>query len=227
MALSTRNAIIASCVLLAVYNLVGNLLLPAPLYVPANVGVAVVLLALAMKSGAGTDDIALRSDRISAGLKVGALAALAMIVVVGVAAAVPATREFFEDERAADMSMGLLLYHLLIRIPVGTALFEEVAFRGVLYGLTRRLWPHRQAAFFSAILFGLWHIVPMLSVIDANARVNDAFGSGLTLVGGVAGAFGVGLALTWLRERADSLAAPILAHAATNSSALLLAHLLM
>ena len=61
-------------------------------------------------------------------------AALIGIVSVGyaIAAALPWTRKGFADARTAQMGVGKFLYHCFLRIPVGTALMEEVAFRGVL-----------------------------------------------------------------------------------------------
>ena len=69
-------------------------------------------------------------------------AALVGIVFVGygIAAALPWTRKGFADARTAEMGVGMFLYHAFLRIPVGTALMEEVAFRGVLLAAMIGAW---------------------------------------------------------------------------------------
>jgi len=58
-------------------------------------------------------------------------------VVFAVGAALPQTRDAFRDARYhLDWQHALLTAFVLI--PLGTVLFEEVAFRGVLWGLLRR-----------------------------------------------------------------------------------------
>ena len=45
-------------------------------------------------------------------------------------------------------------------MPLGTVLLEEVAFRGVLWGLLAHMDGPRVATLVSHSLFGLWHILP-------------------------------------------------------------------
>ena len=52
-----------------------------------------------------------------------------------------------------------MAYESLARIPVGTAVFEEVAFRGVLPGLIARTTTEPAAVGLSSLLFGLWHVL--------------------------------------------------------------------
>jgi membrane protease YdiL (CAAX protease family) len=47
-----------------------------------------------------------------------------------------------------------------IRFPLGTALYEEVAFRGVLGALWTRRSGERTARTVAAAAFGAWHILP-------------------------------------------------------------------
>jgi len=221
------QAFLASCVVLVAANLLGNLWLSPALYLPGNAAVALLLLWLVAKAGAEPDDLGLKPEKAAQGLKVGATVAALVVGVLLVGVAIPATRNFFEDERAADMSLGILAYHALLRIPLGTAVFEELAFRGVLYGLGKRLWSAPRAALVSSALFGLWHIAPLLSVVDRNAGVADTAPTAVAVIGGVLGASIVGLFLIWVRERADSLVAPIVVHAVVNSVALVIAYLVV
>ena len=76
----------------------------------------------------------------------------AVAVVYLLAAALPATRSAFLDERyRADL--GAALGTALVVIPLGTILFEEVAFRGVLWGLVRAEWGGARATLVSSGLF--------------------------------------------------------------------------
>ena len=73
-------------------------------------------------------------------------------------AALPLTREAFRDTRyRLDWEHALLTAFVLI--PVGTVLLEEIAFRGVLWGLLRRVRGGGTviATIVSSVLFGLMH----------------------------------------------------------------------
>src|SRR4029450_7903746 len=103
------------------------------------------------------------------------------------AVALPPTRQAFADTRATSLSGAALLWHLLVRIPLGTALLEEVAFRGVVYAMVERRRGVRGGGVGSAVrlgvvgsslLFGLWHVLPSLGLRRANAAVADVLGSG-------------------------------------------------
>ncbi len=148
-----------------------------------------------------------------------------VVIALGVAAAVPALRPFLEDGRAAGLGLGGLAYHALIRIPLGTALFEEVAFRGVLFGSWSRLAGPVAGALGSSVVFGLWHIRPTLGLLDANGVAASAAAQALAVTAAVAVTFVGGLFFCLLRIRSQSLLAPIVAHAAINSAALVAAYL--
>lgn len=104
------------------------------LYVPLNLGATAVLLAAARRAGLGRDDLALRPGALGSGVRWGGAIALVAAVGLGVALAVPALHPLLEDERVGDIGYGLLAYRTLIRIPLGTVVLEEIAFRGVLFG---------------------------------------------------------------------------------------------
>jgi len=113
-----------------------------------------------------------------------------------------------------------LLYHLLLRIPVGTALFEEVAFRGVLYGLLLQWGGTLWALLGSSAAFSLWHIGPILLRMQ-HWEVGGVWGTSLHWIGGLGGTFLGGLLLGGMRWATGSLAAPLLAHALLNTLGLL------
>ena len=216
--MSPAAAYAAALSLLVVTNVCGNLWLPAWTYVPVNLAAGAALFLLARAGGATADDLGLARARLRRGFLVGF--SLLGIVAIGVlvAAAVPATRPFFEDERATEAGAGLLLYHVLLRIPLGTALFEEFAFRGVLLGLGRRCWSTRRAVLWSSLLFGLWHLLPAITLADANVQAADIH-LALTVTAGVVGTVGAGALFAAIRLYADSLVAAVLTHLATNAFA--------
>jgi membrane protease YdiL (CAAX protease family) len=80
-----------------------------------------------------------------------------------------ATGEVLLGDRRAALAPRELAWQTLVRIPVGTAAFEELAFRGVLYGLLHRAGGKRVALAGSSVAFGLWHVGPALAAL----RLND------------------------------------------------------
>ena len=59
-----------------------------------------------------------------------------------------------------------------------TVLFEEVAFRGVLWGLLRRGHGTLTATVVSSALFGLWHVLPSLGLATDNQAIGSTVGKG-------------------------------------------------
>lgn len=150
-------------------------------------------------------------------------AALFAIVAVGyaVAAALPWTRTGFADARTQNMTVVGMLYHSFLRIPFGTALMEEVAFRGVLLaalmGVVGPIW----AVAISSLLFGFWHVLPALEFHEASATT-DKLGSGLrgkliTVASQVGGTAIAGVGFCIVRLWSGSLLPAITLHAALNA----------
>ena len=161
-----------------------------------------------------------------AGLGYGAGAFGIVLLVLVMAAVIPATSGFLHDSRA-QISGGRLLYELGVSIVLLTAIPEEFAFRGVLLGSALRLWGPWPASLITSALFGLWHIEPTLHTMSDNRAVAGASasvgGQVLVVLGAVAVTFIAGLVFCWLRLRSRSLIAPVMAHVATNGLALAVA----
>jgi membrane protease YdiL (CAAX protease family) len=208
-------------VFVVVYNVVGNLWLLPWMYVPVNLAAGAAMVALALKSGATWAMLGLAWRRVPRGIAVGAVAVAVVATGIALGVALPGTRPLFDDARVAAASSWQLIYQPLLRIPIGTAVFEELVFRGVLLGMFLRCMSPLRAATSSSVLFGLWHVLPTGLTIDNNGAFGGlaATNSGLALaiVGGVLGTWLVGYLFCWLRLRANSVVAPILLHAATNS----------
>lgn len=186
-------------------------------YVPLNLAVASGLVLWAASLGLGPPRIGFQNVR--RGLAWGLWIAAGAGVVLALGVALPATRGFFDDARLAGVGAIGYLYRILVRIPFGTALLEEVAFRGVLFGLWRRWRGDLAAAVGSSIVFGLWHIRPTLDLLTANDLANTPLLTGLAVFGAVAATTLGGLFFCYLRIRSGSLLAPFLAHAGINSLA--------
>jgi uncharacterized protein len=110
---------------------------------------------------------------------------------------------------------------VLVVIPLGTVLPEELAFRGLLPALLGRRYGLRAAILLSSGLFGLWHVVAALGGGAANTAIAgvvgaDAAGTVARVVVTVVFTSAAGVVLCWLRLRSGSLLAPMLAHWTVN-----------
>ena len=166
-------------------------------------------------------------DRLGRGIRIGLATALPTAAVVGLGVVVPATRRFFQDERAAGGGTRHVLFETLVRIPLGTALAEEVIFRGALLGLFTQRHSPAVAASMSSVLFGAWHVLPTVRTLPRNPAAAHVQGDPKRMAGAVLAAVTAttlaGYGLAWLRFRSGSLAAPAVAHASLNGAAYLAA----
>ena len=210
----------AACIVLAGYNnLAGVQPWHRRWYPAVNALAATALLAAAATSGLTAADLGLHRDQLRSGIALGSAAAAPVVAALALAALTPATRPLLDDQRVAVLDRRQLAYHVLLRIPVGTVAWEEIAFRGVLQAALRRVLPEPAATALASAMFGLWHIRPTAEALAANrlATTRGARIAGVTAV--VAGTAAVGALLSHLRERSGSLAAPVLLHLAANCTA--------
>ncbi|WP_448628592.1 CPBP family intramembrane glutamic endopeptidase [Geodermatophilus sp. URMC 64] len=185
-------------------------------YVPANVAATGLVLLAARAIGLSWAEVGLDRTRLRAGLAWGGICVAGVVAGCAAGLAVPALRPLFADARLAGADGGDIAYQVLVRIPFGTVLWEETAFRGVLLAALTRVLPVPAAIAGSAAVFGVWHIRPTLSAVAANDLAEGPLGRGLTVVLGCALTAGAGVLLAWLRTRSGSLVAPLLLHLATN-----------
>ncbi|OUD02796.1 CPBP family intramembrane glutamic endopeptidase [Streptomyces swartbergensis] len=209
------------CVLavLVAANLLNNWLAPGA-YVPTCVAAAAALLLIARWDGLTRADLGLDTAALYRGLRWSSVLVGAVLAVFLVGLALPATREAFEDERAAGLTVGELLWRVLVRVPVGTVLLEEIAFRGVLWAMVRRRRGTAWATAVSSVLFGLWHVLPSRGLSRANAAVavlgTGPTGTVLSVAAAVVATTAAGVVLCELRRRSGSLLAPAALHWALN-----------
>ena len=214
---------IASCAVLAAYNNVsGEHPWRSRWYVPANACATGAALAAAAASGLTAADIGLRRGawlpgRLASGLAVATAAGWVLIAMV------PATRPLLGDKRITSLEGRAVAYQAAVRIPVGTVVWEEVAFRGVLQAALRRVMPRAAAIAVTSVVFGIWHVRPTAGALRANGLAGDRRRAAAGVLAGVAVTTAAGAFLSWLREHSGRVAAPVLLHLAANSGGLVAA----
>lgn len=207
----------ASLALAAVgaYNAVQNLVVPERWYTASNVAVTTGLVAYARRSGVSYAEMGLTRGDLGRGLLMGAGTVAATALATSVAEASPRLSRLLLDGRARGHNRADVATQLLLRFPLGTALYEEVAFRGVLNALWTRRSGERTARTVTAVAFGAWHILPTVRLYPdmAGGRSENPVGERTAAtVAGVAITTVAGLLFDRLRARSGSLVAPWLAH---------------
>jgi len=208
---------LASCVALGAYN---NVINRHPWhyrrYVTLNACATGVTVAAAAASGLTAADMGFgRAEWPPGRLGIGAAALVGTGWIV--VAAVPATRPVLNDKRITSLDGRAVAYQAVVRIPIGTVLWEEVAFRGVLQAALRRILPETAAIAATSAVFGVWHIRPTLQALRVNGLASNRGQAAARVAAGVAATAAGGALLSWLRARSGSLTAPVLVHLATNS----------
>ncbi len=140
----------------------------------------------------------------------GALAATTTVVVV--TEAVPSLRGTLADRRMAAMDRAAFTRHVLLRIPVLTALVEELLFRGALWVVLRAVGGEVLALAGTAVVFSLSHVAVAAEQARREGRAVVPWVAVTLAATAVAG-----LALGWLRLVTGGVWAPVGVHAAVNA----------
>lgn len=212
-------------VVLLVANLMSNRVLPNWAYVPWNVGVAALITFLAVRAATWSELGMVEWRR---GLLWGAVLFVLTTGVLLLALTMPAFNDMYHDRRVTGDSVDWV-YQAFVRIPLGTALLEEVAFRAVLPALFAHRWGVLRGSVLASLCFGFWHVLPALSLNEVNPTATKVFGTGAggvlaAVVFAVVGTAIAGLWWCWIRYRAHSVLATIIAHIASNSVAYTIAY---
>ncbi|GAA4581176.1 CPBP family intramembrane metalloprotease [Planotetraspora phitsanulokensis] len=219
------DPLVCSLGVLAGANVLNNRV--ARRWAPVTSAVATAaLLGVARREGLTWPELGF--ERAELGARTGGLLAAGVAAVYAAGVALPRTRPLLRDERALALSRGRLLEEVLVQVPVGTVLLEEIGFRGVLPALLARRTSARMALAGSAALFGLWHVLPSMDMARANPAlsglVSDApahtagrrLATARVVAGTVVSTAAAGVLFHELRRR-GGLLAPSLFHLATNS----------
>ncbi|MDT7741469.1 MAG: protease family protein [Actinomycetota bacterium] len=196
-----------------------NLLVPALPADPvvrmiANVAGVLVLVLAARAGGLSWRDLGLCPTTWASGLRWGGAAVGVVALGYAVAFLLPATRPLLDNPGVEASPTSAVVLRALLLIPVGTVLCEELAFRGVLHGLTERAWAGRWWAGRGAVVavasaFAVWHLagavaapaggIPVLGVLTVLL---------VTAIGGVV--------MSVVRRHTGSIFASIGIHLGTN-----------
>jgi uncharacterized protein len=189
---------------------------------------AVALLLVARVAGLSWASLGLSVAQLLPGLAYGAAAAGVIALVYAVGSALPLTRRAFLDTRYR-VPMRAAVLTSLVTIPLATVVFEEVAFRSVLWGLIETDHGTSMATAVTSALFGLWHVLPALGVTESSTAISQGgrpVGRRrvvMTVLGTVVFTALAGVVFAELRRRSGSLVAPLLLHWATNGLAVVAA----
>lgn len=206
---------------LVVLNVINNRVAPTQHYLLWAIGGALGFLALGILDGCTLTDMGLAWHRIVPGL----IWAAASIFIVALGYAVMSSfrkgRDAMHDERIKDLSIWRLAYQAFVEVPFGTVLLEEIAFRGVLFAMLARRYGLVWAIVWSAIIFGLWHVLPSWGTHEQSAALGSVVGKGwrgnlFAIIISVLTTTIAGVIFALMRVFSGSVLAPMGLHWATN-----------
>lgn len=213
---------------LVAVNVASNRVVGHGWYVPLAVATSVALVVFARTVGQRSwADLGMAREQVGSGLRWGGVLCGAVVVVYLVGVALPATRDLFRDDRVADMTWWQPWYAAFVRVPLGTVLVEEVAFRAVVPAVLATRMRPAKAIGIAAVLFGLWHVLPSLGLESVNPVAQDTVGrlpGWVTVAGSVGSTALVSLWFAFLKERSGSILTPMIAHWSTNALGYLFAY---
>lgn len=206
---------------LVIINIVNNRVAPKSHYLLWAFASSMVLIAIGLLDGNSFTDMGLGwtfylSGFIWAGASIGVITAFYVI-----GSAFRRTRQAFKDEHIGALSGGKLAFRALVEVPFGTVLLEEIAFRAVLFSMLARRYGLGWALVISAVLFGIWHVLPSIGTHERNPALGSVVGGGvrgnvLAVVGSVLTTTVAGVVFALMRIVSGSVIAPMGLHWATN-----------
>jgi len=207
---------IIDCLALAFVLFYGIVLarhIPERFHFAANILVSLVAILWGVRYGLNFTDMGLSIQFVPRGILVAALASLAIMIIAALAAILTPLKHIVELPQV--QKSGQIAYETAVRIPLSTALSEEILFRGVLLATLMHHFSTLLSAIVVSIVFGLWHVVPTL-------RDHKRIAIAPTIIATSA----TGFIFCWLRLLAGSIIAPWLVHWTINASALLALHVI-
>jgi len=180
----------------------------------ANLILLAVLLFEAVRvSGLSLTSLGLSGGNLWRSAALGAACALllAALPVAFVVLAPFVTGEPVEYGDIHELSGAALAYRLALWSPIGTALFEELTFRGVLYAKLTAAGEVR-AVWLSSLVFALWHVVITSRTVVESDVVDYAWLLPPAIVLCLGGTFVGGLVFGFLRRRTGHVVGPFMVH---------------
>ena len=206
---------------LVVLNVINNRVAPSRHYLLWAIGGALGFLAIGLLDGNTWTDMGLAWNRLIPGLVWAGACIVIVAIFFSVAASFRKGRDAMHDERIKDMSISKIAYQALVEVPFGTVLLEEIAFRSVLFAMLVRRYGLVWGIALSAIIFGLWHVLPSWGTHEQSAVLGSVVGKGargniLAIVLSVITTTVAGVLFALLRVFSGSVLASMGMHWATN-----------
>lgn len=213
-------------ILILLYSTVLGRLVPKKYHLYLNIGIAAVAITLGLAFGLSLENMGLALDRILPGIYWAFIVSVAIIAIMLIISTIPFLRRFFLGDNLSHADGKFMAFEAAVRIPLGTALVEEILFRGVLLGLLLQHHTTAEALLISAAIFGLWHIFPTIDSIKSNAVAAKAIAhktprAAGSVIGVVIITFVAGLFFGWLKILANSIVSPWLVHWSINASGII------
>lgn len=203
------------------YGFVLARLIPERFHFIANLLAAAISIVAGLAVGLSLEAMGMGLHVIGTGIIVAGLVSVGIIAGVFITASIPPLKRYFVHAQA--MEPNRVAYETAVRIPLSTALTEEILFRGVLLGLLLASHGTVVAVAICSLVFGIWHIFPSLDRLRLHADDTHSTVALKTLY--VAATIGTtacaGVFFSWLRLLAGSIIAPWLTHWSINASAML------
>jgi membrane protease YdiL (CAAX protease family) len=210
-------AIVLACIAL---DVAANSVLPRRLHIPVSLATAAGVTWLGAKAGVPLREQGMAARDTPRGFLYGVAASLPSAVALVAASRHRSLGAFYQQEAIARATPGWAAYEAFVRVPFGTALPEEMIFRGTSMALLARRRSRLTTLAVSSLLFGLWHIAPTAQRLDELPHVRKlppGYQVG-HIAGSVVSTALAGIVLGWLRLRSGSIVAPWLAHTTANAS---------
>ncbi len=116
------------------------------------------------------------------------------------------------------LGRGELFLQIFLRMPLGTIIIEELAFRGILLANLKRFTTVPWAIIGSSAVFAVWHIGVNFHIMETSLKSNQDIVAVVTFAGLYLGVFFAGCIWAALKELTNHLAAPMVAHWVVNSA---------
>jgi membrane protease YdiL (CAAX protease family) len=158
-------------VLILLYGTVLARLVPKKYHLYLNIFITSVAIMMGFAFNLTLNQMGLGLRHILPGIFVAVAFSVIITIAMLIISAIPLLRHFFLGDDLAHASGKLIAFEAAIRIPLGTALVEEILFRGVLLGLLLQNHSVVSSIVISSIIFGLWHIFPTINTLESNDGV--------------------------------------------------------
>jgi membrane protease YdiL (CAAX protease family) len=118
--------------------------------------------------------------------------------------------------RLEAVAQDIFWWRIFVRIPIGTAFFEEMLFRGIFYVYLMKKMSLRKTIVITSLFFAFWHIIPAYEVVSQHLQVGSIGMFVVLWFVLMLGSFVGGVLFAWIRYRTKNITGCIIAHALIN-----------